>query len=199
MSGFRSRFPTVTPWTTDQDLSDIVFRPCFRSVVSEFAPAGRLAPQDAVRCGPGGARRPAASPLGERADRAPERWRGSTSRVATGHRHGGRAGPPKSWAHGESAHRGARTADDDPVRSPAGLPVTRRASSASRPGPRSRPPLISHIHPTGGDRTAGLPTLSRDRHPIPSRDRHPSPGGGGRRSAGLYPFRHVRVTVEPGG
>jgi hypothetical protein len=39
MSGFRSRFPTVTPWTTDQDLSDIVFRPCFTSVVNEFAPA----------------------------------------------------------------------------------------------------------------------------------------------------------------
>ena len=39
MSGFRSRFPTVTRWTTDQDLPDIVFRPCFTLAAGEFAPA----------------------------------------------------------------------------------------------------------------------------------------------------------------
>ncbi len=52
MSGFRSRFPTVTPWTTDQDLPDIVFRACFATVSRVEASAGPP--------GPGGAPGPAA-------------------------------------------------------------------------------------------------------------------------------------------
>src|ERR1039457_432867 len=29
MGGFRTRFPTVTPWTTEQDLRPFTFLPCF--------------------------------------------------------------------------------------------------------------------------------------------------------------------------
>jgi hypothetical protein len=40
MSGFRLRFPTVTPWTTDRDLPDIVFRACFAIVLSDRGQVG---------------------------------------------------------------------------------------------------------------------------------------------------------------
>ncbi len=74
MSGFRLRFPTVTPWTTDRDLPDIVFRACFLNVVTEQGWAG-----------PGGASRGRADELpgiGRRAS-GPGRWTGSVAARGT--------------------------------------------------------------------------------------------------------------------
>ena len=54
MSGFRSRFPTVTPQTTDLDLPDIVFRPCFIPGISTRAGRPGQAAHGAARTGPAG-------------------------------------------------------------------------------------------------------------------------------------------------
>ena len=165
MSGFRSRFPTVTPWTTDQDLSDIVFRPCFISVVSEF-----VSP-----CPAGGARRPAARP-----GRCPPACRGLTPRP------GGSGAGPRPWPHFSRCRRsqdmvrgparpspgraaGRRTADRAPLTTtrrdhPLAFRTAHRARSAWRPGRRPTPPLISHIHPTGSRWGQGPVALHVTRH-----------------------------------
>jgi hypothetical protein len=147
MSGFRSRFPTVTPWTTDQDLPDIVFRPCFMAIVNELEPA-RPSGAARHRAGPPGRRRPAPrEPAPGGTDRTPgpaarerdSRWHRSQERR--------RAVRPGSGAHGRQADRGPRAGRDDAPRSRPGLPEDPpRARSPSRPrrGPY-RPSSVTFI------------------------------------------------------
>jgi hypothetical protein len=196
MSGFRSRFPTVTPWTTDPDLPDIVFRPCFTTVVSELVPACPSGAAKALsgRC-PDGAGRAAASPPRGGAARAPGGRRASATRAAAGHRHRGRPGRLRSGAHGEP------TAPED--RAPVAaarrgyLLAFRRACHArslSRPGAGPyRPSSVPIIPPVAAGPRAR--SSSGDRHARAAGPGLVTGGPGG----GLYPFRHVPVTVEPGG
>jgi hypothetical protein len=243
MSGFRSRFPTVTPWTTDQDLPDIVFRPCFTVVAGALEPAGPA----------GAARRQAARPgrcVPARREPAPRRdgsgaqVGGATARLALpqvtdaeGERGG--SGPAATV---DRRTGGPRAGDGDSPQPPLAFWRPCRASFPRRPGRRPIPPLISHIHPTGRDRTPGPGDSSVTRtpggraaagqvgfaggnsgadrgfHTWTSRmiarpvlagrtgrarcEAIPGPGWPAwsrLRGAGLYPFRHVPVTVEPGG
>jgi hypothetical protein len=160
MSGFRSRFPTVTPWTTDQDLPDIVFRPCFTSVVSEFVPGPSGCAAGAPKWrGPGAACRPAASPLRGGADQARTADVAASLALPQVTEHDERpAGPSPA----RTVNR--RTGDHAPMTTirrdhPLAFRTARRASSPSRPGRRPTPPLISHSHPTGSDRAAGPAAL----------------------------------------
>jgi hypothetical protein len=133
MCGFRSRFPTVTRWTTDQDLPDIVFRRCFTPVASEFAPA---CPAAAARRLAAPASRGAANPSGEGQAGRSRGARGSPARVVAGHPVSGgltrpgsgacRRPAPTAAAHSASPagrNRGRTEADarDCPA-TPAGAP-----------------------------------------------------------------------------
>jgi hypothetical protein len=161
MDGFRSRFPTVTPWTTDRDLLDIVFRPCFTSVVSERGPA----------CPSGAETRPAARP-GRRPPtrRGPDPGRGGSgpgpaarsnaSRVSAGHGHGGADGSARVQRARRTSTSGPRAGDHDPPRSSGGSPENRpRQFTVEGLEHRPIPTLISHIPPTSSDRAAGPATL----------------------------------------
>jgi hypothetical protein len=160
MSGFRSRFPTVTPWTTDQDLPDIVFRPCFTPVVSELGRA----------CSSGAATR-----LATQSGRPPE------GRREPGPGRGGSGAGPVArvtcLTFPQVTDMAARRAGSSPARTvnrhigdrpavratrrshPLAFRGTRRVSSPSRPERHPTPPLISHIHPAGSDRAAGRAAL----------------------------------------
>jgi hypothetical protein len=243
MSGFRSRFPTVTPWTTDQDLPDIVFRPCFTAVAGALEPAG-----------PAGAARRQAARLGRcvpaRREPAPRRdgsgaqVGAATARLAlpqvTGVGAGGAARvQPARW----TSARGPRAGDGDSPQPPLAFRRACRASSPpgagapahtaphqshpshrSRPGPGGRVTLLLPGRPVAGRRLvrwgsrAGNSGADRGSHTRTSRmiarpvlagrtgraryEVIPGPGWlawSRLRGAGLYPFRHVPVTVEPGG
>jgi hypothetical protein len=85
MSGFRSRFPTVTPQTTDLDQPDIVFRPCFASGDPGPAPDGPAGAPRGRADRPGGSPRPAAGQAGRRAGVGRDRGRGGPDPVRAGH------------------------------------------------------------------------------------------------------------------
>ena len=151
MSGFRSRFPTVTRWTTDQDLPDIVFRPCFTPAVSEPVPgrpstaAGRLAaPARQGAAYPSGAGQAGRSPGGAAARLASLQvtelaadWLGLIRRVsqprADGRdprdQHGGTSpGAGERQTPGTAGHPGGGAARHVP-------PSVTSASPAPGPGP----------------------------------------------------------------
>ena len=164
MSGFRSRFPTVTRWTTDQDLPDIVFRPCFTSVAGGRVPAcppgRRNAPGGAARAATAGAPR-----ARSRAGRIGRCTVGAATRLALPQvtdRTGGRAG---------QIQRAQRT----------GTPGTAAHLTATHPG---RPAGLRETPPRQFTVAAGA---SAHTAPHQSHSPHrwrPSPRGSGRGPAG---------------
>ena len=168
MSGFRSRFPTVTRWTTDQDLPDIVFRPCFTPAASEPVP-GR--PSTAARRLAAPARRSAAYPSGAgQAGRSPggaaarlaslqvteltAGWLGLIRRVPQA-RADGR--DPRGERGGTSPGRG-RGRRRGPLAAPAAAPP-------GRCPPQSRPPHRHRAGPGPGPGGSVLGVYSADLQP----------------------------------
>jgi len=166
MCGFRSRFPTVTRWTTDQDLPDIVFRRCFTPVASEFAPA---CPAAAARRLAAPASRGAANPSGEGQAGRSRGARGSPARVVAGHPVSGGLTRPGSGA----CRRPAPTAAAHSA-SPAGRnPWPHRGRRQGLPGhprggaPRHVPPSVTSAAPApdrarAGSRRSFLSVYSAD-------------------------------------
>ena len=170
MSGFRSRFPTVTPQTTDRDLPDIVFRICFRHVASRPPPGpprpgcggrGGQGQSSAVcpGCGPSwGQLDPRHAALGRvSAGRGAARPAGPGSAA-------GRRGRARGTPEGLGAGPGGR-GTPPPAALRVLLATWRRAGATSR--------LASHSIPAGHLRAGARPRLFR-----------PAQGGAGRSTEG---------------
>jgi hypothetical protein len=219
MSGFRLRFPTVTPWTTDRDLPDIVFRACFTIVLSDRGQVDLSRRRPGPR-GPGdwraADRPPAARVLGWTGDMvgwtafvqvagmaeaaAPGLWPGSDGRGRAWVRHARSAGAgavPVGGApeRGVTAGPGRR-----PVPDPASPVTSFRVATPARPGPgcsRSRKmPEVGDPPP----RRAHVPERCR-RWVIrrPGGPRWARAGSRNGRGRGPWPNWHAACGAWPGG
>ena len=191
MSGFRSRFPTVTPWTTDRICRTSCFVPVSRSIASELGRPVHLAPQGARRRRPGGApgrvtRSGAGRIGGWRAARTASRLTAVTAvgaRSGSGPARATRQTGPRRWRRppGHALAFGGRRAvhrrGRDAGRSPHQSTFTPGSDRAAGPAviadrtPAGRRPLV-----TEGSR-AGTAVLAADPHRASCHD-HPAGDGG---------------------